>query len=507
MAVKKNLLANYIGQFYLLVIAIIMVPFYLQYIGAEAYGLVGFFALIQSWMMLLDMGLSPTLLREVAKVKVNETPEKLQTFKYLFHSIEFIFILISSLIVFFIVTFSSWISMNWLKVETLNIDDVSYSISLIGIMVGLRFITSLYKSGISGAEEQVWLNKMSMIIATFRYVGVLVVLYFVSSEFKHFFEYQLLVAIIELFIFAITFYKILNIGRFKLYFSRKAMTPIFSFSVGIAYSGMVWIFITQLDKLLLSGVLPLKEYGYFALLGMIANALIQMSAPISKAILPRMTALLAEDKEKEMLIVYRKATQIFAIMVFSITGIITLYSYQLLYAWTGDINAAEWGKDILIYYVLGNGLISFAGFAFYLQYVHGNLTMHTKAYTFVLFVFSPVLVWSVYTYGAMGASVVWFIFTLLFFFLWVPVVHHFFAPKLYRVWILKDILPMFIATSIYLVGIHFLIDIQYLLDRSIIFLSLLLLGVGLLIINIIVSSIGRNFLLTIKKKALRCNII
>lgn len=500
MAVKKNLFANYIGQFYLLVIAIVMVPFYLEYMGTEAYGLVGFFALIQSWMMLLDMGLSPTLLREVAKVKVNKTPRKLETFKYLFHSIEFIFIFISLLTVFFIVTFSSWISLNWLKVETLNIDDVRYSISLIGIMVGLRFITSLYKSGISGAEEQVWLNKMSIIIATFRYVGVLAVLHCVSSEFKHFFEYQLLIAIIEFFVFAIAFYKILHIGRFKLYFSKKAIASIFSFSAGIAYSGMVWIFVTQLDKLLLSGILPLKEYGYFALLGMIANALIQISAPISKAILPRMTALLSEDKEREMLIIYRKATQIFAIMVFSITGIITLYSYQLLYAWTGDIDAAEWGKDILVYYVLGNGLISFAGFAFYLQYVHGNLTMHTKAYTFILFVFSPILVWSIYTYGAIGASITWFIFTLLFFFLWVPVVHHFFAPKLYKDWILKDILPIFISTSIYLGIVYLFIDIEDILDRGIIFLSLVLLGIGLLILNILVSSIGRNFLLTLKRR-------
>ena len=500
MTVKKNLLANYIGQFYLLLIAIIMVPFYLQYIGAEAYGLVGFFTLIQSWMMLLDMGLSPTLLREVAKVKVHKNPRKLETFKYLFHSIEFIFISISLLVIFSIVIFSSWISLNWLKVQTLNIDDVSYSVSLIGIMVGLRFITSLYKSGISGAEEQVWLNKMSIIIATFRYVGVLVVLHFISNKFQHFFEYQLLVAIIEVLVFATTFYKILNIGKFKFYFSKKAILPIFSFSAGIAYSGMVWVFITQLDKLLLSGILPLKEYGYFALLGMISNALIQISAPISKAILPRMTALLSEGKEKEMLIVYRKSTQIFAILVFSVTGIISLYSYQLLYAWTGDINMAQWGKDILVYYVLGNALISFAGFAFYLQYVHGNLTMHTKAYTFVLFVFSPILIWSVYTYGAIGASIAWFIFTFLFFFLWVPVVHHFFAPKLYKDWILKDILPMFISTCLYLWIIKNFIDIYTVSDRNTIFVSLFLLGIGLLISNTLVSEMGRKFLFRLKGK-------
>lgn len=494
MTVKKNLIANYIGQFYLLIIAIVMVPFYLKYIGMEAYGLVGFFALIQSWMMLLDMGLSPTLLREVAKLKANENLIRRREFKYLFHSIEFIFIILSIFVIITIVSFSSWISIHWLKIETLNINDVSYSITLIGIMVGLRFITSLYKSGISGAQAQVWLNKLSMIIATFRYVGVLLVLIFLSSNIKHFFEYQLIITIVELFIFATKFYSILNIGKFKLYFSKKSIQPIFSFSAGIAYSGMIWIFITQLDKLLLSGYLPLKEYGYFALLGMIANALIQISAPISKAILPKMTALYTQGKKQDMLLVYKKATQFFAIMVFSITGIISLYSYPLLYAWTGDIEAAVWGKDILAYYAVGNALTSFAGFAFYLQYVEGNLKIHLRFYSFVLLSLPPFIVWAIYNYGAIGASIVWFIFSFLFFFLWVPIVHHIFAPGIHRNWIGKDILPIFIATSIYCFIINHYISIPINLDQKTILFILFLLGTGLLIINILASSTARSFL-------------
>jgi SAM-dependent methyltransferase len=37
MTLKKNIIANYFGQFYVLIISIVMVPFYLKYLGAEAY--------------------------------------------------------------------------------------------------------------------------------------------------------------------------------------------------------------------------------------------------------------------------------------------------------------------------------------------------------------------------------------------------------------------------------------------------------------------------------------
>ena len=496
---KKNIIANYIGQFYLLIIAILMVPYYLKYMGVEAYGLVGFFALIQSWMMILDMGLSPTMLREVAKVKADGTNQKLHVFKHLFHSVEFIFIIISLFTILSIIGLSSWISVSWLTIESLDINDVSYSISLIGVMVGLRFVTSLYKSGISGAEEQVWLNKMNIVIATFRYVGVLFVLHFISSDFKHFFEYQMIVAIAEVLVFASAFYKFLDIGRFKFYFSLNAIRPIFSFSFSIAYSGVIWIFITQLDKLILSGFLPLKEYGYFALLGMIANAIIQMSAPISKAILPRMTNLLSQNKEKEMLMVYKQATQVFSIILFSVTGIIVCYSHELLYAWTGSIEAANWGENILIYYTVGNALVSFSGFAFYLQYVHGNLKMHLKFYTLVVFVLPPIAIWSIYSYGAIGSAVVWLIFSILFFFIWVPIIQNIFAPKLYKTWILQDIAPIFIMTIAYLILISLTVDIDISFERNTILLTLFLLGTGLLLLNILASSIGRKFLRQLRK--------
>lgn len=66
MSVKSNTIANYIGQIYMMLIGIVVTPLYLQHLGAEAYGLVGFFALMQAWMNLLDLGLSPTLGRQAA---------------------------------------------------------------------------------------------------------------------------------------------------------------------------------------------------------------------------------------------------------------------------------------------------------------------------------------------------------------------------------------------------------------------------------------------------------
>ena len=60
MSIKRNILAGYVGQIYATLFGILLVPLYGEYMGAEAYGLVRFFTMLQGWFMLLDMGLSPT---------------------------------------------------------------------------------------------------------------------------------------------------------------------------------------------------------------------------------------------------------------------------------------------------------------------------------------------------------------------------------------------------------------------------------------------------------------
>lgn len=63
-SLKKNTIANYIGQFYNMFIGIAILPAYMTYLGAEAFGLIGFFTMLSAWMMLLDVGLSATISKE-----------------------------------------------------------------------------------------------------------------------------------------------------------------------------------------------------------------------------------------------------------------------------------------------------------------------------------------------------------------------------------------------------------------------------------------------------------
>ena len=156
MSVKKSVIANYIGRGLLTTLSIVFIPIYIKYLGMEAYGLIGIYTILVSMMMLVDVGMGQTIVREVAKytsksLSLNEIKDTLKTFKYIYFIIGiFLFSLIYSS--------SELIVSKWLNIESLLYEDVILAIELMSMMVFISWISILYRNSIIGLQYQVWLN-------------------------------------------------------------------------------------------------------------------------------------------------------------------------------------------------------------------------------------------------------------------------------------------------------------------------------------------------------------
>ncbi len=498
-SLKHNAMANFIGLGYVTIISIVIFPLYLQYLGSEAYGLVGFFMVLQAWMQLLDMGMSPLLARQAARTRGQNIDNS--NLRKLVRSFELIIFFLSITIVLVISTYSEWIASSWLNVISLDLKKVATSISFMGVIIGLRLFSSLYRSGIQGMENQVWLNVANIILVTFRYFGTLLLLKYVTQDIIHFFIFQLLVGIAELFVLLTMFYRSVpyksKVGIGLFWDTLKPMLP---FAGGIAYTAVLWVLLTQLDKLILSNILPLSDYGYFSLMAIVAAGIIQLSSPISQAILPRMTFLLSQGNEREMLELYRKSTQLMTVIMFPLAGMIALFSNELLYAWTGDKEAAEWAGPILYWFALGNGVLAVSAFQYYLQFAHGKLRLHIIYTSILVSVQIPIIIYTAFEYGALGVALTWFVLRLISFIIWTPVVHNVFAPGIHLRWLLKDVFPVLLSTAFLLVFFSSMeIDFER-MSRKEILSTLFGIGSVILLVNIFVSTTSRELLSDFVKK-------
>lgn len=448
MSLKNNIIANYASQIYVTLIGIVMVPTYVRYMGIEAYGLIGFFAMAQAWFHLLDIGLTPTMARETARFRGGAIDAL--SLRRLLRALEGVFVGVALLGAGIMLIGADTIAAKWLRVQNLPLVEVKHAIMLMAGVMALRWVCGLYRGVVVGFERQVWLSGFNASVATARFVLVVPFFIFGGTSPVHFFGFQLGVAFVEVLILVIQAYRVLpkieNATRIA--WQWQPLRGVLKFSLSIAFSSSVWVLVTQTDKLLLSRILPLDEYAYFTLAVLVANGVTLISGPVSLALQPRLTRMAAAGDDQGFIRLYRNATQLVGVIAIPASLMLAFFSEQVLWAWTGNADIAHKAAPVLTLYALGNGILALGAFSYYLQFAKGDMRLHLIGNALFVVLLIPGLVWATWTFGVVGAGYAWLCANALLFLFWVPKVHHRFAKGLHGKWLVKDVGSIVLLTLI-----------------------------------------------------------
>ncbi|QQN71615.1 oligosaccharide flippase family protein [Comamonas testosteroni] len=457
MSLRKNIIANYASQLYVTAVGIVMVPLYIRYMGAEAYGLVGFFAMLQAWFNLLDMGLTPTMARESARYQGGAIT--LLDYRQLARALEGVFAAIALLGGVLLFSLAPSIAGKWLNASQLPQQEITQALQLMAVIIALRWMCGLYRGVITGAERLVWLSGFNGLIATGRFVLILPVLMFVCASPQAFFGFQLGVALLEVAGLVWMAYRLLpSIPRGqRIQWKWAPLKPVLKFSLSIAFTSSVWVLVTQTDKLVLSKILPLADYGYFTVAVLVASGIMIVSSPISSALMPRMTRLQAEGQHDALIAIYRQATQLVTVTAIPAALALIFFAPQVLWAWTGDAALVQRAAPALSLYAIGYAFLAVGAFPYYLQYAKGNLHLHLIGNALFMLLLIPSIIWAASHYGMAGAGWAWLVSNAMYFLLWTPLVHRKFAPGIHFGWLLADIVrPAFLPLAAAMLAVQYM---------------------------------------------------
>lgn len=147
---EKNIASSYSSQLYSASIGILILPLYIKYMGAESYGLVGFFTMLQAWFALLDLGLTPTIARETARYHGGSMSAL--RYRQLFRALSSIFVSIAVIGGMALWLLAEPIAYKWLQVETLSMNMVVVAVQIMAVSVALRWLGGLYRGVITGSD-------------------------------------------------------------------------------------------------------------------------------------------------------------------------------------------------------------------------------------------------------------------------------------------------------------------------------------------------------------------
>ncbi len=436
-SVKKNVVANYAGQGWSALMGLAFVPLYIKYLGIEAYGLIGVFATLQACLTLLDAGLAPALSREMARFRGGaHTP---QSIRDLLRSVETVYGLLAVAIAILVTVLSPWLAERWLRAENLPVHTVARAISVMGLLIALRWWEGLYKGALQGLQQMVWLGVTGGALATLRWAGAGAILAWVSPSIMAFFLWQGVVSLLSAGAYFLRVYASLPAGERPSRFGVENFRGIWRFSGGLVAIMVLGTLLTQVDKVLLSRFLSLQMFGYYTLAATVANALFQLIYPLTNAMYPRFTELATLGRADLLSQSYHKACQLMSVLVIPPALTLAFFAKQVLFLWTGNGALAADAAPFVVPLVLGtmcHGLISLPQA---LQLAHGWTGLVVRVYLASVAIIVPAIVWIAPRYGAMGTAYAWFAINAAWVAVLIPGMHRRLLPREKRRWYVNDV--------------------------------------------------------------------
>ena len=392
-----------------------------NYLGVEAYGLIGVYLAMQAWIALLDLGMTPTLNREMARYKAGE--HDYVAARRLLRTLECLYIVVLIAVILASFLLAKPLSESWLSVEDLSALSVERTIEIIGVIIATRWFMTLYKGAIMGLQEQVWLNKTIAFFATVRGLGVIPVIVLVSSTPEAFFFFQALTAVVEFAVIARKTYKLIPRPDQRIAFDFDVLKGVWNFAFGVFCINALATILTQADKILIALMLPLRFLGYYTLATSVCSALTSLTSPIVNGAYPRMTELIAKNEILLLRQSYHKLAQVLANVLVPAGVVISVFSIELLMLWTQNEVIAISSANILTIFAFGTVLNGIVSLPSALQLAYGYTRLMVTLNSVAVLTLVPLMYWCISIYGMVGAAYIWILLNSIYILVGVSLMH------------------------------------------------------------------------------------
>jgi O-antigen/teichoic acid export membrane protein len=444
---RQNVIANYAGRAWSGLMALAFIPLYIGFMGIEAYGLVGFYVTLQAVLALLDLGLSTTLNRELASRRAGNGVAG--GIRDLVRTLEVAYWLIGAAIGAALALLAPVIAERWLNGGALPFQAIADAVMLMALAFALQWPYALYAGGLMGLQRQVLLNGVTIAAATLRWGGAVLVLWLVSPTIQAFFAWQVLASALHTAATGAALWRSLPSAQRPARFEQRALSRIWRFAAGMTGISAMAVVLTQLDKLILSKLLPLDAFGYYTLAAVVASGLQLLVTPIYAAAFPRFSELVAAGEFAALRSRYHQVCQLASIVVLPAAIVIACFSEEILLLWTRDPVTTTNAHALVSILAAGTALNAVLAVPYALQLAHGRTRFAFVTNVIAVAFLAPAIVWAALNHGALGAAWAWLALNCGYVLIGMPLMHRWLMPGELKRWYLADVgLPLLASIAV-----------------------------------------------------------
>lgn len=443
---KLGLLANFTGSAWSVLVQLVCVPLYIRFMGIEAFGLIGFYLMFQAMLQVLDLGLSPTMSREMARYSVQ--PDKADEARDLVRTLEIGYWLIGIVVGAGLVVASPWVATHWIKAGAMPVGSVKQAVMLMGVLAVFQWPVSFYQGGLMGLGRQVLYNGLIISFSILSNLGAVLILWRVSPTIRAFFLWFVATNALKAVSCVIFLWKSLPSASRHSRFDFDRIRSIGPFAAGMSGITVCALILMQSDKLILSKLLNLKAFGYYCVAGTLGSGMLIIITPMFNAIFPRFTALAEAGDEDALKQLYHRCTQLMALLLLPLAAVLALFSTDILQLWTRNAEVARNAGPIATLLVIGFAMNGLMNLPYALQLAYGWVSIALRLAISMVIISVPAILLMTTSYGAVGAASVWVGINALYMGFGVPLTHRRLLPHEMTRWLFQDVGPSLVAVAL-----------------------------------------------------------
>jgi O-antigen/teichoic acid export membrane protein len=340
----------------------------------------------------------------------------------------------------------------WLQTINLSPETVMQAVMLMGVAIACRWPIGLYQGTLMGAQRLAISSGINMVMITLANFGAIGILAWVSPSIQAFFLWHAGISLLHALIIRRAAWDL--IGRSEdVSFSLQELKRVWHFSAGMSGVAIAALILTQLDKLILSRIINLEDFGRYTLAGVVAGSIYVLITPVFNSIYPRFTVLVKSQKTDELAALYRLGTRTLTVVLFPAACAVAYFAQDLIFVWTGNAVLSASAAPIVGLLTIGTSINGAMHFPYALQLAYGTVWIPFANAVTLLIIFVPLITILANSYGATGGATAWLTLNMVYLFLGTWLTHRYLLKGIGIKWLLQDIgMPLLVSLMMMQLG-------------------------------------------------------
>jgi O-antigen/teichoic acid export membrane protein len=402
MSIKSNSIWNLTGTGLPLVIGVFAIPFLIEHIGVEAFGILTLVWMLIGYFSLFDFGLGRALTQQIATLLVSERTGEIPTLVKSGLSFTVIAGVLGGL---GLAAFALPLGREWLNISPALQEPTTFSLFIAAVGIPMTTAATGLRGVLEAYEEFKSVNILRALLGAANFgLPVLSVLIF-GTSLPYLVATLVLARAIVLAAYLLLVNRKLDVAWLSMPSRTGDKRRLLSFGAWMTVSNIISPLMVSADRLLIAAVLGASTVAYYTVPFEMLIRILVLPAALTGALFPRLAATLIVNVP-QALGLYKRSLIIVAGVLGGLCTVIALGSHWGLNLWLGSEFAQEsWIiVSVLSVGILLNG-IAFVPFTTIQAAGDARTTAILHVLEFVIYV--PVLLMALHSFGLVGAAIAW----------------------------------------------------------------------------------------------------